>query len=299
MASFADCPICESPRVFRRFRLKRFDVMKCPDCSVLMMADIPTDEVLETLYSNEYYETRSEYYFNNRIWNPGAGRNNENIESFDRALSRLRQLEPAGKSLLDVGCGLGIFLAMARDAGWNVKGIDTSEYAIRHAREHFQLDVTHGAVLKDAEFAPASFDVITLWDSIEHFRDPFGQLSEIYRLLKPGGVIMLDTPNGHSLLRTVANACYDASFGLFRYPVAKLYHQFHLFYYTPQALETLLKRTGFHIRSVELGQIPIVKARGSYLEKQLVRVFQKIEKHTGRAFELIAVAEKPPTEAKA
>lgn len=295
MPSSVECPICRSAQVRLRLRLPKFNILRCPDCSLLMLSHIPSEQELESLYSHEYYEERSEYYFNNPVWDPEHGRNTENIAAFKAGLERLRQLKPEGKTLLDVGCGLGIFLAMARDSGWDVKGVDTSEYAVKYAREHFKLDVSHSAILSDAKFAPESFDVITLWDSIEHFRDPVAQMTEVFRLLKPGGVVMLDTPNGESLLRTLANVCYDLTLGLFKYPVIKLYHRFHLYYYTQRALRTLLDLTHFELIQVELRQIPVVKARGTRVEKELVRLFSHIERHTGRAFELIVYACKPAT----
>lgn len=275
-----------------RLRLASFDVLRCTDCTVQMLSEMPDDEGFQALYSAEYFNTRAAYYFDNPVWDPERGRNIENIASYQRALDRLQGLDLPGRSLLDVGCGLGIFLAMARDAGWDVAGVDTSEYAVREARQRFNIPMTRTDTLADAGLPAGAFDVITLWDSLEHFRDPIAQMREVFRLLKPGGVVLIDTPNAESLLRAVADLCYHASFGLFTYPVEKLYHRFHLFYFTPLALRRLLERAHLEVVAIEPGQIPVVKARGSRVEKHIVRAFSGLERWTGRAFELLALARK-------
>jgi 2-polyprenyl-3-methyl-5-hydroxy-6-metoxy-1,4-benzoquinol methylase len=102
-----------------------------------------------------------------------------------------------GYRLLDIGCGNGTFLLKAREAGWQVVGIDPDPKAIEMARQ-FGLD-THVGFIDVLDGQAECFDVITLSHVIEHIHDPRAALSAIQRLLKPGGMLYLETPNIQSL----------------------------------------------------------------------------------------------------
>jgi 2-polyprenyl-3-methyl-5-hydroxy-6-metoxy-1,4-benzoquinol methylase len=98
--------------------------------------------------------------------------------------------------LLDLGCGDGRFLAMMRDAGWDVKGVEPDPAAARTAQQEFGISVT---TLEDGRLPDESFDAITLSHVIEHVHDPVALLSECRRLLKPEGRAVIVTPNIGSL----------------------------------------------------------------------------------------------------
>jgi SAM-dependent methyltransferase len=97
---------------------------------------------------------------------------------------------PRGR-LLDVGCGLGVLLEQALEAGWDAHGCDTSGAWVREARARVGADrVVHGSVPTTGHF-----DVVTAWDVIEHVHDPLPFLAELGRRLAPGGRLFLRTPN--------------------------------------------------------------------------------------------------------
>jgi len=100
--------------------------------------------------------------------------------------------------LLDVGCGDGRFLAKMRDLGWEVTGVEPDGLAVEVARERFGLDV-HRGTLEDIRFPERTFDVVTMNHVIEHVPDPVGTLEECLRVLKPGGRLVVTTPNVESL----------------------------------------------------------------------------------------------------
>jgi 2-polyprenyl-3-methyl-5-hydroxy-6-metoxy-1,4-benzoquinol methylase len=110
----------------------------------------------------------------------------------DRMVGRLA-LPRKGARLLDVGCGNGAFLAQMRDMGWNVTGVDPDPTAVDAARRR-GLTVQEGTV-HDAAFPDDHFDAITLNHVIEHLHDSTGTLRECYRILRPGGVLCVITPN--------------------------------------------------------------------------------------------------------
>ena len=99
--------------------------------------------------------------------------------------------------ILDVGCGAGARLHFFHENGWQATGIDIGEDAARHARETLGLNVITGDLLEH-RFDDASFDVVTMWEVLEHLTRPIDTLREIHRILRPGGELVLSTPNADS-----------------------------------------------------------------------------------------------------
>jgi 2-polyprenyl-3-methyl-5-hydroxy-6-metoxy-1,4-benzoquinol methylase len=150
----------------------------------------------------------------------------------------LRDLEqvigPAGgRALLDVGAYIGVFVEVAAAAGWRARGIEPSEWATAEARRR-GLDVQVGT-LATAGLAEASFDVITLWDVIEHMADPAAELACARHLLRPGGWLVIHTMD------------IDA-------PVARLMGKrwpwlmdMHLYYFSRRTLGQMLAEHGYEV----------------------------------------------------
>lgn len=100
-------------------------------------------------------------------------------------------------SILDVGCGLGFFVktVMQQRPNWKVIGYEMSEVAVKFAREKNGLSNVFSGRVEDSQLSLASFDIITLWDVIEHIPKPQPLLHYLHSLLKPGGILFLQTPN--------------------------------------------------------------------------------------------------------
>ena len=152
-------------------------------------------------------------------------------ESLDACL---RTLPPknTGHRLLDLGCGDGSYARMAQAAGWKVTGLENDPAACRAAR-------SLGVSVVEAAFPPAplpdgSFDVVRLHHVIEHLHDPRAALREIFRLLAPGGLAMVTTPN-------------LGAYGLeiFGRDWRGLEPPRHLVLFTPAILNKLLRELGF------------------------------------------------------
>lgn len=118
--------------------------------------------------------------------------------SIDVPLRHLPRLEKGTTcTVLDVGCGNGEFLRNARDAGWRACGCDPDPKTVEHARDG-GFEIRLGGIQSWGD-ALASFDAITLNHVIEHVHDPVGELAMAWRLLKPGGMIYVETPNVDAL----------------------------------------------------------------------------------------------------
>lgn len=101
-------------------------------------------------------------------------------------------------SLLDVGCGNGVFLSRMKALGWAATGVEIDEKAARLARERFGLEVRTGA-LEEVGFPDDTFDAVSLSHVIEHVYDPVALVQECRRILRPGGRLIILTPNTRSL----------------------------------------------------------------------------------------------------
>jgi len=245
---------------------------------------------LKNLYAEDYFISRKDYFYHNPVSDAGAQPSNESIGDFARGLTLIGRFKPKGK-LLDVGCGVGVFLAIAEKEGWDARGIDVSEYAVSEARGRFGLKAVAGD-LCETDLPERSFDAVTLWDAFEHMPHPTGVLGAIRRLLKDDGLFFLNIPNEESLLRVLASGIYAVSGGLISYPVRKLYHRFHLFYYSAATMGALLKKAGFDIVHLERKRIPIEKGRMNSAEKAIVKALSYVERLTGKEYELVVVARK-------
>lgn len=84
-----------------------------------------------------------------------------------------------GKSILDIGCGVGIFLEVAEQQGWKVSGLDISKCAVKQANHRLKEGHAYAILIEDADYLPASFDVITLWNVMEHMSRPIESLEKM------------------------------------------------------------------------------------------------------------------------
>ncbi len=142
---------------------------------------------------------------------------------------------PKGR-LLDVGCGNGRYLNEMRRLGWQVEGLDPDPLSVSLARDKYNLNV-HETTLENSVLHDESYDVITLNHVIEHLHDPAACLSKCIKLLRPGGHLIIRTPNADSLGHRV--------FGESWFPLEVPRH-FYIF--SSQSLRSLAEKVGFEVR---------------------------------------------------
>jgi len=142
--------------------------------------------------------------------------------------------------LLDFGCGAGSFLERMHQRGWNVTGLDISAFAVNQIRSGLGLPVLLGS-LPHPELAPESFDVITMWQSLEHVHDPQAVLRQAHELLVAGGKLFVSVPNIDSLpFRWFGPAWYGLDLPR------------HLTHFSPVTLPVMMERAGFRVRKVRM-----------------------------------------------
>jgi 2-polyprenyl-3-methyl-5-hydroxy-6-metoxy-1,4-benzoquinol methylase len=156
------------------------------------------------------------------------------MKRYHNDLSEIEALLPGTGRILDVGCAYGWFLEAARERGWATGGVEVEEATARVAREA-GLDVTVGT-LGDAGYPDASFDVIGLWDVLEHVPDTDGFLAECRRVLRPGGILAVQSPNVRSVMARLMKD--DWSWLLLPH---------HVYHFTPSSMRRTLAKRGFEI----------------------------------------------------
>jgi ubiquinone/menaquinone biosynthesis C-methylase UbiE len=141
---------------------------------------------------------------------------------------------PANRRLLDVGAYIGVFVQVAREAGWAAEGLEPSMWAVALAKQQ-GLPITQGT-LAESHLPDQSFDVITLWDVIEHFDSPKAELQHVWRLLKPGGHVVIHTIDIDSITARLMGS---------RWPFLM---EMHVAFFSRRTLRDLLQRLKFEYR---------------------------------------------------
>jgi len=237
------CPLCSgrhcSPLIESQDPQKGgeglwFAVVQCDTCGMCYTNPRPDAASIRHFYPNNYApherhvrpRSLSLWRSVKNLWSPPR---------FD-----LRPIPWHGQGrLLDFGCGNGAYLKMMATRGWNVTGIDVSVRAVEQVRSELGL-TAHLGTLPHSDLAPASFDAITMWHSLEHVHDPLNTLREARQLLAPGGKIVVAVPNIDSWPFRWFGAHW---FGL---DVPR-----HLTHFTPTTLVQMLQRAGFATAPVQ------------------------------------------------
>ncbi len=228
------CRICSSKDSRILFRKDDLDVVKCKSCGLEFTNADPSHAHLKEFYGEKYFRSEgmgtsySDYMLEERAMTFNA----------ERRLKKIVDLKPGKGRILDVGCAAGFFLNVA-NREWEVAGVELSEYASSYATDRFGLPVRTGT-LKDAGFQDKYFDVVTMWDVVEHLVDPIEDLKEAGRIMKDDGLLVMTTGDVESFF---AKAC------------GKYWHLYnttqHLSYFSKNTMNLLLDKAGFKILKIE------------------------------------------------
>lgn len=206
-------------------------LVRCNNCGLAYVNPRHSVQREKQFYQSEYHEAHDD-----RIWRDAR------INIFKVNLAKIESRQQRGR-ILDVGCGRGYFLELARKNGWDTYGVELSRSASRHAREFLQLQIYEGE-LRDARYPDEFFDVITAWNVIDQLYDPYGELKEIHRILKREGMLALRLSNltFHILLHRCSRVLNALTFGIvsFRAPTV-----FHLYMFSPASVKMVLEKAGF------------------------------------------------------
>ncbi|NJK80195.1 MAG: class I SAM-dependent methyltransferase [Chloroflexaceae bacterium] len=236
------CPLCGADTARLVLIQAGYRIVRCPTCTALYLSPMPTPHELTAHYQNPDYfagdatQGYADYSAMEKALRP----------FFQRRLHTLVRYLPQRGMLLDIGCAAGYFLTLARADGWQIAGVELAAAMGQQAAHMLGIPI---ATHLDELPADIPYDAITLWEVIEHLPDPVVQLRRLYARLRPGGVLMLSTPNTNHW-----QAHRDPQHWQGYRPPS------HVMFFTPTTLEDALRRAGFttiHIqRTAPLPPIP-------------------------------------------
>ena len=155
--------------------------------------------------------------------------------------------------LLDVGCSSGAFLTIANKLGFQAEGVEPAPQAAQGACSS-GLKV-HQGFLEDIKFPADTFDIVTMFEVIEHVRDAFSLLNECHRIIKPGGLLMIGTANTDSWTASIMKSHWEYL------DISR--HGGHISFFNPQSISILAERSGFKIDSVKTHSVSFLKKEDS------------------------------------
>ncbi len=192
----------------------------------------PPSEDLYRIYDEQYFGRGNKYF-----GSPQTDCRSHNSANEDRRAALVKAHKSGGR-LLDVGCATGGFLQAAARAGFAVQGIEISDFCVDYVKTHSTFDVFKGNLVS-ARFPEQSYDGVTLWDVLEHLRNPREVLDEIHRILRPGGILCLSTGDHASFLARVTGRFWHL-----------LTPPQHLFFFSRRSVRILLEQHGFIVRQI-------------------------------------------------
>lgn len=230
------CPACGSQNFLPLYALSGGIFNRCLSCSLVFLEGELSEKELKAIYDREDYQQFS-YYVSGL----------EKRIALDRLdwLSDKVSLVP-GARVLDFGCGDGFFLYVFRQAYPELEffGLDLSEAAVEKGRSSYGLNLVAGEI-DERTFPESFFDLVTMYHVVEHLTEPLKVIKQLFRVTRPGGKIVITTPNEDYLLLKSLQLLYKISGGKVKIFLDKFYNFEHINSFSEKSLKFLLERGGF------------------------------------------------------
>ncbi len=236
------CPLCGNNRGRHLWKKHDASYERCPSCGLVYENPRFTGEELREFYSAESY-----YHAGDSSDEPSGYTDyfaqcspaivGEYLNILQGAIAR-----EGRHRFLDIGCGPGGLVEAAQLHGWTARGLELSRWAVSQGRGR-GLDIIEGT-LESAQVSDNAFDIVSLFDVLEHLPDPREYVAEIYRILAPGGVAVVETPNVNGLFARL----------LYRQRSDLIKPRAHICLYSPETSERLFKTQPF--ASLEIKTFP-------------------------------------------
>ncbi len=220
------CLLCQEPASQTLVKQGRFAVRFCTTCGIGFTCPQPTAEERATINAENYPLANRIATYQERAAMFEA--------RYRRVLHRIKALGGKGR-LLDIGCNIGKFLEVARQEGFSVTGVEINQACAEYGRRTFQLEI-YDQPLEEIHFPQHCFEVITLFDVLEHVPDGFAFLREVHRILSPQGLLVVQAPNLESAMAEHTGSEW--------YWLAM---PDHLLHFTPRSLARFLENSDFRI----------------------------------------------------
>jgi 2-polyprenyl-3-methyl-5-hydroxy-6-metoxy-1,4-benzoquinol methylase len=171
------CPFCKSLKFRLLLSVKPRDLYVCRDCGIVSRWPRDDDKKLVDYYAQQYYEGHKLNFDEKRI------------DVYKRDFHRATRGIPPGR-LMDFGCGLGHFVALAKRLGWDAMGLELSPKIVEYAREKFSLNIIQGSYEELAR-VEGQFSLISLWNVLDQMNTADEAVKVFYNKTSPGGVLVM------------------------------------------------------------------------------------------------------------
>ena len=230
------CPMCESGAFAVAFEEPPYRVCRCSRCQMVWVTPRLAEEELIELYGDGYWSSHTP-----RTIGYGDYRGDQELylKTFRKRLEFALRDGPHGGRALDVGAAAGFCMKVLAELGFEVHGVEPAAAIARHASERLGLETVHVGTLDTAAHAPRSFDLITMWDVVEHVVDPAALLRKARELLKDDGKLVLETQNVDSAFARLLGPRWH-----------HFKHAEHIYHFSPRTLRALLEASGFALREL-------------------------------------------------
>lgn len=176
------CPVCDGSQFKPLFRMRGEPFVRCTDCGLVLINPRPDFQAVATGYNARYSQGYIE-------------KAQKKLARCSRWVQRLQKRVGGGGRWLDVGCSAGFVLAAAEAAGFEAFGVELEPAAVEFGRAQLGLANIACGTFEAQHYPSAFFDVISMYDVIEHVPDLNRTVAELARVLKPGGLIEIRTPD--------------------------------------------------------------------------------------------------------
>ena len=228
------CPICGSTANSFYHKKNNCKLYRCHSCGLVFVFPIPED--INNLYGRNYFKLK---LGEEAVGYVDYDQDKESMkEIFELYLEKFESLVN-GRKIFDIGAATGYFLGLAKKQGWQTSGSEISDYAANEARKR-----GHKIFCGDLLTAPVGdkYDVITMWDVLEHVKDPQGYVSKAEKMINKGGLLAINTVDRGSLWAKIMGRRWPA-----------IVPPEHLFYFNKKNLKILLNKEDFEI--IEISKI--------------------------------------------
>ena len=228
------CGLCGSEDFDLKFKDGLFSVVTCRACNLTYVTPrLANSDLIEHVYNEGYWssdaaKTRgyTDYRKDAELY----------LRTYRKRLAVVnRHFKKPGR-VLDVGCAAGYFLAVMQSEGWDVTGLEPSGPIRTQAAERIGESNVIAGLLGEVDLEPGSYDLITLWDVLEHIPDPVAALALARELLAPGGKLLIETQNVDSRAANVLGPKWQ-----------HYKHTEHIYHFNPSTLGEVLRRAGLRV----------------------------------------------------
>jgi len=240
------CNICDSDKT--RFLGKRIgpdnqidvSIVECAECGFIYPDPTP-------FFTNEEEQSN---FSDPSVYFPGEAEGR--ITKYDSILREIERYRPDKGIMLDVGCGRGEMLSAAGKRGWKATGTDVSKAFVEFAKERFKVNAIEGDI-DNLDLKLNTYDCVTLISVIQYVRDPLRLLKKVHSLLKPGGILYIETTNDNALVFRAGDILKSIKHGRkVTTHLSPLFPSYQICGFSKRSMQYALKRAGYSIRSIRI-----------------------------------------------